>query len=301
MPVCNLFWGPQGALLAPYEKFKVLSVTGGIPRYLEEIQPKLSAEQNIQRLCFESGGLLFNEFNDLFADIFGKRMQRYETLVKHLVEGPASLEKLAKSLGRESGGDLSESLEVLTESGILTRDYTWQIKEGTVSKLSQYRLSDNYLRFYLKFIEPHHWKIKAGQKVRIPPNWHSIMGLQFENLVLNSRRNLYQFLNLQEEEIVCANPYWHSRGTRRKACQVDFLIQTRFNVLYVCEIKFLSHPIGVEIVREMKEKINRLNIPQGFSCRPVLIHVNGVDPGVIEADFFAHVIDFGQFLTEHWL
>ena len=30
----------------------MLSVTGGIPRYLEEINPSLSAEENIRRLCF---------------------------------------------------------------------------------------------------------------------------------------------------------------------------------------------------------------------------------------------------------
>lgn len=298
LSVCNQFWGAQGALIAPYEKFKVLSVTGGIPRYLEEIRPKLTAEQNIQRLCFESGGLLFNEFNDIFADIFGKRTERYEYVVKHLVEGSSSLEKLAKSLGRESGGDLSQILEELTESGILSRDFTWQIQGSVVSKLSQYRLSDNYLRFYLKFIEPHKLKIKAGHKVRIPSNWHSIMGLQFENLVVNSRSELYRLLNLHDDEIVCANPYWHSAGVRKKACQIDFLIQTRFNVLYVCEIKFMSNPIGTGIIREMKDKINRLNPPKGFSCRPVLIHVNGVEPGIIESDYFANIIDFSQLLNE---
>jgi uncharacterized protein len=124
--VCNQFWGAQGTSLAPYEKFKVLSVTGGIPRYLEEIRPAFTAEQNIQRLCFQPEGLLFNEFNDIFADIFGKRTQRYEYLVKNLVDGPASLEKIAKSIGRDSGGDLSEILEELTESGILSRDFTWK-------------------------------------------------------------------------------------------------------------------------------------------------------------------------------
>lgn len=298
LSVCNQFWGSQGALIAPYEKFKVLSVTGGIPRYLEEIRPALTAEQNIQRLCFQQEGLLFNEFNDIFADIFGKRTERYEYLVKHLVDGPASLIKIAQSLGRESGGDLSEILEELTESGILSRDFTWQLRGGVVSKLSQYRLSDNYLRFYLKFIEPLRLKIKAGQKVRIPPNWNSIMGLQFENLVVNSRQELYRLLHLYEEEIVCANPYWHSEGARKAACQIDFLIQTRFNVLYICEIRFSSQPIDVGIVREMQEKIKRLHPPKAFSCRPVLIHVNGIETGVIESDYFAHIIDFGELLQE---
>ena len=34
---------------------KVLAVTGGVPRYLEEINPKLTAEENIYRLCYREG------------------------------------------------------------------------------------------------------------------------------------------------------------------------------------------------------------------------------------------------------
>ena len=48
------FWGAQRDKVSGYEKFKVLSVTGGIPKYLEEIIPSQSAEDNIHRLCFQS-------------------------------------------------------------------------------------------------------------------------------------------------------------------------------------------------------------------------------------------------------
>ncbi len=50
------FWGSK--FIPSYEKFKILCVTGGVPRYLEEIQPKLTAEQNIKNLCFSQGGIL---------------------------------------------------------------------------------------------------------------------------------------------------------------------------------------------------------------------------------------------------
>ena len=50
---CNQFW-PRG--VSAYEKFKILSVTGGVPKYLEEINTKQSAEENIKRLCFTEGG-----------------------------------------------------------------------------------------------------------------------------------------------------------------------------------------------------------------------------------------------------
>ena len=40
-------------LISAMEKLKILSVTGGIPRYLEEIDPSLSAEENIKKLVPE--------------------------------------------------------------------------------------------------------------------------------------------------------------------------------------------------------------------------------------------------------
>ncbi len=63
---CNQFWRLGGHHVAAYEKLKVLSITGGVPRYLEEINPSLSAEENIKELCFKKNGLLVNEFNSIF-------------------------------------------------------------------------------------------------------------------------------------------------------------------------------------------------------------------------------------------
>lgn len=40
---CREFWGKAAGRIAPREILDVLSVTGGVPRYLEEIDPSLSA------------------------------------------------------------------------------------------------------------------------------------------------------------------------------------------------------------------------------------------------------------------
>jgi hypothetical protein len=42
---CNQFWSSAGGQISAYEKLKVLSITGGVPRYLEEIKPRMSAEK----------------------------------------------------------------------------------------------------------------------------------------------------------------------------------------------------------------------------------------------------------------
>ena len=45
----------------------ILSVIGGVPRYLEEIKSDLSAEDNIKNLCFKTSGILSHEFDDILC------------------------------------------------------------------------------------------------------------------------------------------------------------------------------------------------------------------------------------------
>ncbi len=298
LSVCNKFWGKQGNLISPYDKFKLLSVTGGVPRYLEEIIPTHTAEQNLFRLCFTSSGILFTEFDNIFSDLFNGRQGKYREIIKCLALEHGSLEAIAKRLGRRKGGDLSEALTELEKSGFLARDFTWHLKEGKSSKLGQYRIRDNYMRFYLKYIEPKKTGIEKGVIKGLPPSWLSIMGLQFENLALNNLSKIIEILQIAPHEILAAGPYLQTKTKTREKCQIDLLIHTKYNQLYVCEIKFSKRELHIDIVKEVQKKIQRLARPRGFSCRPVLLHVNGIADSVIESEFFSHIVDFGSLLCE---
>lgn len=299
---CNHFWDTAKHISA-YEKFKILSVIGGIPKYLEEIHPELPAEKNIKNLCFEASGLLFNEFKYIFTDIFSKRGVTYQKIVESLSDGVLEQEEIRKILKLQKGGTLSEYLEALVLSGFIRRDYTWNLQEGKKSILSRFRISDNYLRFYLKFISPNKEKIEDNafteSSLIFLPGWEGMMGLQFENLVLNNRQKIVELLNLAPDEVLFEGPFFQHKTTRTEACQIDYLIHTRFDTVYVCEIKFSKHLIKTQIMDEVKEKIRKVNAPPHISFRPVLIHVNGVSEEVIESRYFSHIIDFGQLFNNN--
>src|SRR3990167_3897142 len=105
----NQFWRGNKNISA-FEKFKLLCVTGCIPRYLEEIDLKQSAEHNIKRLCYEPQGLLFNEFDAIFQDIFGRAHEKYRSMVKTLVNGALSQQELSEKLHIEQTGAFTEQL-----------------------------------------------------------------------------------------------------------------------------------------------------------------------------------------------
>ena len=130
LPICNLFWRKKAPSISSYDKFKILSVTGGVPRYLEEIDPDLPAEDNIYNLAFRKGGLLVEEFDRIFSDLFSTRFLRYKQIVQRLVEGSATLEQICLAIKLEKGGTISDYLEDLVETGYISRDRTWNIKSG---------------------------------------------------------------------------------------------------------------------------------------------------------------------------
>ncbi len=296
---CHAFWGKNAKNISAMEKLKILSVTGGIPRYLEEVNPALSAEENIKNLCFTKGALLFNEFEHIFSKIFLRDSDTYKKILGILASGEKDFETIRSELGMVSGRIL-EYLEELSLSGFVKRDYTWHLQDGADAKLSRFRLSDNYLRFYLKYINPYKTKIERNsfdfKSLGALPGWNSIMGLQFENLVLNNRELIWKLLRIRPEDIVSENPFFQNKTVKQAGCQIDYLIQTRFESLYVCEIKFSKHPIPYQIIDEIQTKINRLKRPKHMSCRPVLIHVNGVSGDVEESRYFAEIIDFSAVL-----
>ncbi len=292
------FW-PKN--ISDYEILKILSVTGGVPKYLEEINPKYSAEENIKNLCFTEGGFLVDEFEKIFSDIFLRDSEHYKNIVRSLSEGHKDLGELQIDLKLETQSRLSEYLNELMLAGFITRDFTWNIKTAQDSKLSHYRLHDAYLRFYLKYIEKERSKIARHtyifKSLTALPAWQSCLGFQFENLVIHNRAALYQKLHIPLEEISCENPYFQRKTSTQEGCQIDYMIQTKFNTLYVCEIKFSKNPIGTEVIDEVQKKITALNKTKAFSCRPVLIHVNGVTQELIDQGYFSHIIDFSSLLN----
>ena len=297
---CQLFWGNKASHLSAMEKLKLLSVTGGVPRYMEEIDARLSAEDNIKNLCFTKGALLVDEFEHIFSNLFLRNSEKYKKILTLLASGSKEFSELSLTLNDKTSGRTLDYLEELMLAGFIKRDYTWHLKDGKEAKLSKFRLSDNYLRFYLKYIQQYKTKIERNsfkfRSLASLPGWNTIIALQFENLVLNNRAYLWEKLAINPEDIVSENPFYQRKTAIQAGCQIDYLIQTRFNSIYICEIKFSKHKITEGVITEMKEKIARLKLPKNMSYRPVLIHVNGIERAIQELDYFSHVIDFSEAL-----
>lgn len=263
--MCKKFWFPYEKNDSPFEKFRFLAVSGGIPKYLEEMNPKLTAQENIRRMAFTQGGIFFNDFVDIFTDTLMRRSENYEKIIRLLSDGAVDSKEISERIKIAKGKYLSELLDELKTAGFIAKNSSWDIKTGKISKIAQYRLIDNYLRFYIKYIEPNIEKIMAGNFT------HN--SLQIENLILNNRDKIKKLLNILPDEIICDNPYLQRKTKRHQGCQIDYMIQAKPDNLYICEIKYSKNVLQAYIIAEMKKKISRLSLPRHTSIRPVLIYL----------------------------
>lgn len=282
-----------------YDVFKILSVTGGIPWYLEQINPAETADENIKRLCFEKDSLFSLEFDRIFHDLFSKKNEIYKKIINILSDGMRDLREIRTSLRYAKSGSLSKHLDQLIASGFVSKHQDWSLQTGKLKRKALYRLCDNYLRFYLKYIEPNLPKIKQNSYLELSlsalPAWEVMMGFQVENLILKNRSLLLHALGIPAHDIVADNPYIQYPTARQKGCQIDYLIQTHSNNLFVCEFKFQKRALKLDIIESMQDKMLRFAVPRGFGICPVLVHVGGVSDSIYEKRYFYRIIDLTDF------
>ncbi len=144
------------------EQFMILSITGGVPWYIELFNPSLTTSENIKKLCFDPDGILVDEFNHIFYDLFARRSDLFRKIALSLVTGSKEYSEISESIGYQSSGSLSDYLNDLMMAGFLEQDASWNLVTKKASKLRKYRLRDNYLRFYLKYIQGDIDRIKKG-------------------------------------------------------------------------------------------------------------------------------------------
>ena len=285
----------------PREIVDVLSVTGGVPRYLEEVRPSLSALENIKRLCFTPKGVLREDFDDMFNDVITEQPRFSSLVLRTFVDGAKTVSEVANALGITKGGDVTSAIGNLVEAGFLAEAGQLNPETGRELREKRFRIRDNYVRFYLKCIEPHKRIIDDGAfevaSLDELDGHDSIMDLACEDLVVNNYRMLLPHLHLDGVIITSAGPYMR-RGTKgvrgRRGCQVDLLLQTRRTICVVA-VKRMRE-ISREIIAEVDRKVRAIKRPEGISVRTALVYDGHLAP-VAKADgYFDAIVPFSRLL-----
>lgn len=227
--------------LSDYDYLQIYMAMGGVPYYLEKIQPGDSVATAINRLCFSENAFLGEEFDDLFASLFDNS-DNHEKIVKELSKTSKGLTRsqIVEKTGIGSGGRLTTYLKELSESGFVSiyKPLDKKVKE------TLYRLSDEYSLFYIKFIKDNNgsdWATLFSSR-----SYVSWSGFAFEILCLKHVDQIKKELKIGA--VATKNSTW-----RNENAQIDLVIDRADNVINLCELKFYNQEFT--ITKKYKEDL----------------------------------------------
>lgn len=161
------------------------SVLGGVPYYLERVDPALSVVDNITNKIMGWSALVQDEPRLLLHDHF-TQPGNYLSIIGQVAKSVHSPKEIAKRLGLEPG-TVSNYLHTLVKLGLIRRESPVTKRHPERSRQSRYVVADPYLRFYYRFLEPQLAHIMRGayQAVwqTIERHWRAFVGSHtFEEL-----------------------------------------------------------------------------------------------------------------------
>lgn len=282
---------------SPFEMAQFLMIFGGVPKYLEQIDPKKSLAQNINHLCLNKHGFFVNEFETLFKEQF-KVVKNYETIVQLLSRKSLSKEQIAKEFNQGPGGSLTGTLENLERAQFIKSFSPIDFDKSIKTKTKRYVLWDEWIRFYLTFLQPRLSIIKANTytplfEQLIGKRLAIYTGLAFERLCLKNVHLILSALEVDMGDLIYFGPYFR-QGQRSKQSkprvQIDLMLMRDRNLLTLIECKFKDEPEDLQVIKDFDNKILSIKAPKKFSIEKVLISATGATEAVTDSEYFNKIL-----------
>lgn len=227
---CERYWEKRGFHLSRYEVALTYMVIGGVPYYMDSFRPDRTMADNINTIYFNKDKAR-QEFKDVYAGLYSSS-EVYINVIRQLGKRfyGMSRTELLEALDKKGGGNFSDVLENLIDSGII-RSYTLY---GSPRKQTVYQLMDFFTLFYLRFCE--NTDFTSWRSVQRSKPFYSWAGNSFELLVVEHIQQLADALRIKEY----ATPFsWSGDTPDGDGAQIDLVIPaTAERADYICEMKF---------------------------------------------------------------
>lgn len=143
------------------EQIRHYAVTGGVPKYIELFSKKKDVFVSIKENILSSGSFLYAEPEFLLQKEVSE-IGSYFSVLKTIASGNRKLGNIAGALG-VSQSNLTTYLKTLIDLDILEREVPITEENPEKSKMGLYRIKDNFLTFWFKFVYPNRGLLESGQ------------------------------------------------------------------------------------------------------------------------------------------
>jgi AAA+ ATPase superfamily predicted ATPase len=203
------------------ELAEIYAITGGIPQYLEQVNPNLSTIENIQRMFLTKNSFLLEEPQNLLKQEL-ENPSNYNSILSAIAEGKSKLNEISTKVGIPSS-NLTRYLENLMDLQIIEK----KVPTGEPPhKKGIYRIKDTMFQFWFRFIAPNISLIEIdntkGLSQLIEKQLNDFMGPIFEEICISY---LWK-LTFQDEDSALYRTFgswWGNNSKLKQQEEIDIL------------------------------------------------------------------------------
>ncbi|QFU82330.1 ATP-binding protein [Natronorubrum aibiense] len=224
------------------------SVTGGTPMYLTLFDYDRTLAENIQTELLSPTAVLYNEPEFLLRTEL-RNPARYMSILEAVALGHTTPNEISGATGIDPG-PLSKYLQTLRRLRLIDREVP-VTASSQKSKRSQYRVADEFLRFWFRYVEPNRSSIEEAPTIvfdgTIEPNLPTHVATTFEDVCQEA---VWEAIRRGEFDLYSkVGRWWYGEE------EVDIVgLAPDDDRILLAECKWTAEPVGYALVESLRAK-----------------------------------------------
>lgn len=206
----------------PMEMLQAYSVWGGVPRYWELAADYSLFWDAVRELVLDPLGVLHQEPRQLLLDDLRETAQA-ASLLSLIGRGCLRVSEIAARLEKPATS-LSRPLQRLQELGYIRREQPFGAS-GKSSKKTLYRIDDQFLRFWYRYVDPNRSILESGQISGVARYIKKEMPHYFGEIWEELARRSIAHLHIENIDWLPAHRWWGA-GNDKKILEIDIISES---------------------------------------------------------------------------
>lgn len=237
------------------------AITGGIPKYMELFYDSPDVYTAIENNILSRSSFLYDEPNFLLRREVSE-IGSYFSIIKTIASGNQKLSKIATALELKQTG-VTKYLRTLIDLDILEREVPVTEHNPEGSKRGLYKIKDNFILFWFKFIFPNLSYIESG---------HAELAMKKirANLVDAHIAYVYEDICMEKMWELSADGIWdfHFDKVGRwwdGNTEIDIVaLEQEGGHMIFGECKYWENKVGVDVLRNLEQKAKQVEWKRGI-------------------------------------
>lgn len=258
------------------------SVTGGVPKYIELFDGQGDIYEAIRETVLTPSGFLYEEPTFLLQHEVSD-IGNYFSIIKAIAAGNHKPNRIATVLETPQT-NLPKYFKTLIDLDILEREVPATEENPEKSKKSEYKIRDNFLRFWFRFVFPNRSYIESGNATLVMRKLRNNfidahVAYVYEDICRQEIWNLSAGGHVWPCAFERVGRWWDSQNNEIDLAATDLEGKN----LLLGECKFWAGPVGVNVLTALEEKTKLV----GWEAKDrkvwyTLFSINGFTPELQE-------------------